>query len=487
MKKSALLWFYAALLMACAPATSTGVPPSPDWPSTKPVRSATSIIEAAGLPTAFATPTVRPLFTATARPSPVPPPTPRPTEPVGVPLCPDNPMAAVAGFRGEMPDLIQKIQAYLESGQPIDELGAKFTQESEEPLKNYVVNAVGVDFEGDGTNEVVVGITNGNWAASGSGAFIFRRCPPKGYSVYYANPSPDYDGLYESERVRLMPVQLLADSGSQLIARYDLSLSGRCIESTLLGVRVDEQEWKPFLADTVGCDSRFMSIISDTVVLDPGDDGRRGLQIVGDRQTGWGITIFAHRESRVRYSWQGDWLAFSGVEFGVGQNRFQILEDADAALDRGDGPGAIELYRQAATDTGLRDVVSWYEYDTLGVGGADDAEYAHAQSIARAYQSAFAGFRMVVLMSAEGETDPAQIELGKIRSQYTEGQPGNEFIALAEIYLSAVIGGVEPDGACQKVNEAVASDYPNLTGIDGHVGNWGDYGEYTVDTICRLP
>lgn len=402
-------------------------------------------------------------------------------------LCPglDN---AVASHLGELfPPLLSDIAKYIEEAKPVTELAATFSRKSDQtntdlPM-DYNVGAIVVDLVGDGHKDIVISIFIGNFMFSQSGAFVFRECAAGSYSVHYLGAESENDPVFAST-VSVMPAQLLANGSTQLIVSYGDVFSGRCLAETYLVLGLEDNFWKTYLRDYIGCDDRDIAIVGDVLVSDPDQDGRRGIAVTGTRWTGWGIYQFASRSVRLTYAWQGNELQLAKRDFLPSAYRFHALEDAQIALDAGDVELALTSYQKAASDDSLKDSLSWFEFENLDFNLNDTASMTKVEKIAHQYQTAFAYFRIIMLSASLENSSQLNQRVKQIMLLYPAENPGHEFAELAGVFQDEFGNSASRSQACEKVNKLIEDKYPHLTGPNGHVGNWGDQGEFTIDVIC---
>ena len=400
--------------------------------------------------------------------------------------CPGLESSVGAQLGDDFAEILLGIAEHLESGGPAIEIPSLFSRESdpEKHSEYYDVGVMILNVTGRGSQDVVVTIRYGNGFFGSSGAFVFQRCPTGKYTVHYLSTDPVSELGFDYSLVYVIPARLLPNGLTQLIVSYGNPLSGRCISETYLVVGVEAGSWRTYLKDEAGCDERDMTYVSRLIALDPDANGRRGLMLSGTRWTGWGVYPFASRPVRVFYKWQGDELVFNRRVLRPSIFRFHVLEDAQEALDHGDTQMALVSYDRAAADTTLRDSLSWHEFETSDLDGFDPVKMAQAESIARKYQTAFAHFRILALSADTASLIRLQSIVDLLALRYPEGQPGHEFAELALIFRDEFAQSGDAQLACQAVNAAVEQDYLNLTGMDGHVGNWGDEGAFTIEVVC---
>ena len=161
-----------------------------------------------------------------------------------------------------------------------------------------------------------------------------------------------------------------------------------------------------------------------------------------------------------------------------------MLQDAQIAFEAGDTNLALQHYWRAASLGYLKNSFSWYEFETMQVELSDMTSITKAREVARQYQTAFAYFRALVIGASANHPNSLQIQVDEIGRKYPAEKPGHEFAELALVFQTEFVKSTDKARACQQVNALVDSQYPNLIGPNGHVGNWGDEGEFTIDVAC---
>jgi hypothetical protein len=214
-------------------------------------------------------------------------------------------------------------------------------------------------------------------------------------------------------------------------------------------------------------------------VYDSDQDGSQEISVLGYR-LGTAAREISRRVFQ-RYEWQPDQFALVDVELLPPSYRFQVLEDAQRALDNGDLHYAIALYL-AAADGDYLNVPSF--------GGRDlyqDTIYSYLtlEEVAGEYQTSFARFRLIYLYEFIGQYDDVDCELQKLQSYHPTGEPGSEFAELAALFVKKARHELTPSDACRESVRTIINTYPDLTGFWGHIGSWGNTNlYYIVDNLC---
>lgn len=386
--------------------------------------------------------------------------------------------------------LLNQIAHYLEQGRPVTELHTTFNHEidpntigADEAMLNYSLRAWVVDLKGNGGKDVVVTIRAGSFVGL-SGAFVFQRCTSGRYSIHYIDPDPQDGYAIAATYAYVIPARLRGGSSTQLIVSYSEVLSGRCVAERILVVGLEGGVWREYLDDAVGCDDRDITVVKRVVALDSDSTNRKNLMLVGDQSTGWGVFQFAHRRVRVFYVWEDNQLQFSKRVYLPSTYRFHVLRDAELALETDDLALAQQNYEKAAYDVTLKNSFSWYEIGSLGVDIGSGKNYREAQRIAGQYQMAFARFRLIVLSAGIQQPNRLESMVKQLTSAYPIGKPGSEFSELSKVFQEEFIKSGDKQRACRTVDSVIERQYPNLIGVEGHVGNWGDQGGFTIIRAC---
>ncbi len=180
------------------------------------------------------------------------------------------------------------------------------------------------------------------------------------------------------------------------------------------------------------------------------------------------ISCGPSRTSVSVYGWDRQDLRLISSRLAPSAYRIHVLQDAQNSLNEGHIGEAIALYGIAATDLTLLDYPSDYE---LAIA---------AENTAGTFQRDFAQFRHAVLMLS------LQPDLADWYSSMPEStQPGSPFPEATALIARLVAEGTEAPAACLEVMAQIRQQHPDLSGHDGHVGEWGTLSMvYDFASIC---
>jgi hypothetical protein len=161
--------------------------------------------------------------------------------------------------------------------------------------------------------------------------------------------------------------------------------------------------------------------------------------------------------------------------------KYQVLDDAQRALDSGNLQYAIALYL-SAIDQPYQDVPSFWELNQAVANSmSEDSLLAEAE----AYQTSFATFRLAYLYLFIDQPSDADTSLRALEQEISPDQPGHEFAEISTQMLDQVVQGRALLGACQDAVRAAVLKYPHLLGPEGHIGDWGNTSTlYTESNLC---
>ena len=146
--------------------------------------------------------------------------------------------------------------------------------------------------------------------------------------------------------------------------------------------------------------------------------------------------------------------------------RFQVVQDGDRALLRGDFVEALDLYTRSLNDPGLK--------------GWSKAHFDNMQAVELAYSgtptptalpddqadysilAAYARFHILLIHAIEGNNDQANNEYKNLLKDYSSKQPGYAFVQLAQIFWETFEKTGNLTIACEKARE-YATDHPEET------------------------
>jgi len=180
----------------------------------------------------------------------------------------------------------------------------------------------------------------------------------------------------------------------------------------------------------------------------------------------WSVSGGPDRTTIVTYGWQNGNFTKLKQFLGPSTYRIHILEDAQIALDAGHFGEAIALYSVAANDPAFFDEPSDYEKST------------GTEAFAGNYQKSFALFRITILWLAANDKNQAERTIVDSGNLYPPESPGGEFTEAALLFKKRVDLGDDFVTACSAVNEFLFTNYPNLSGLNGHLGYWGVANKY---------
>jgi hypothetical protein len=217
------------------------------------------------------------------------------------------------------------------------------------------------------------------------------------------------------------------------------------------------------------------------VIDDSDEDGHSEISVWGFRLGTGAMEISRPIYQMYRWNADSDLFVLAESQPLPSPYRFQILEDAQRAIDSGDTHYAIALYLAAAEGFYI-DVPSFGDR-SLAWEGSEDA--LSLDEVAYAYQTAFARFRLTYLYEFVGQPADADRMLLRMNNLYPNGQPGSEFAGMATAMIGEARAGNSLSSACTDSVDSVVADYPDLTGFDGHIGEWGNTNvSYTEDSLC---
>jgi hypothetical protein len=195
---------------------------------------------------------------------------------------------------------------------------------------------------------------------------------------------------------------------------------------------------------------------------------------------------------RLVFTWNGESFLFSDYQIDVPYYRYQALQEADRAFLMRDYDQASILYDKVVGST----VLEWYSLDrkkyfwdvySAKQAGKDPAQVPYPYFRADEYQylSAYARFRKVVLLLAEGKQADAYFTYQLLDQIYTEQNPGFWHAEMGRIYWKAVKEGMSLTEACQLVIKYVEQN-PKLLEALGDQWHGQQSHIYVASDVCPL-
>lgn len=409
-------------------------------------------------PTATTEPTAVPTQTATSSPTPTPSPTATPD-----PSCPEPGSAAAFAYPADTTELQTSILAYLNAGGQWEDLFALFDELGIE------YDWVQADMNGDGVEETAV------YAKMQPAEYEYEKgwwifhCKSDNYQAVYSTVGSIY-GFHD-----YFEVDDVNNDGQFEIIKIGGYATSAChwipvIWSWQSGEIVD------LFTDRIypGC-----SIHDRMILQDLDDDNLKEIIVVG--------TTVVHLDNappRIitqTFSFEETGYTLTNKIFAPAEYRFQLLDDAQRALDESNLPLAISYYSQAAH----------YDISTL------NSKYFSSPEIAKehgeepdypdAYQKAFALFRLATIQLVLEDNDTANNALTELITAYSEDQQGFEFVQLTQIFFDTFNQEKNQVDACNQVTDFVSEHYTDWPQLTSHF-YWGANitAYHTPESFCPV-
>lgn len=374
-----------------------------------------------------------------------------------------------------MPEPIKEflltIMSYLDDGLDVTLLATT------EAYSENDIQMLSSDLNGDLLNEFVVAavfppedpIAPGGFI----GAFIFSPCGDREYELIPISGS-DYEYNCQADfcLYRIMVNDIADLDFPQVLVAFEERFSNWSYPLiTVTGWR--DGHWVSFMHEELN-----IGPLVSLTVYDSDHDGLAEISVWGYRL---GTMMFEiGRPVMLRYEWQTDRIILKETEPMPSPYRFQILEDAQRALDIGDIQYAIALYLSAADGF-------YIDEPSFGTKGLyQETEYdLSLDKVAGEYQTSFARFRLIYLYEFIGQHDDVDYQLRVMQGYYPSGEPGSEFAELTSTFVEKSRQGITLPDACRASVEFIVDKYPDVTGFNGHIGSWGFTSiDYTEDNLC---
>lgn len=192
-------------------------------------------------------------------------------------------------------------------------------------------------------------------------------------------------------------------------------------------------------------------------------------------------------ESRY-FRWNGVHYVYAWNEYDPPEYRFQAVQDADLATERGNYERAIELYREAI----FSDLLEWWSperrtyYQVLF--GAELAMESTPTPIApetnEYYQlSAYARFRILVLYTFLGWDQEARIIFDEMLEKYPLENPGFPYIEMAKAFIEEYEDAGQINLACSRAIDYATSHPEVLIPLGSEYHGWQSH-IYAAQDVC---
>jgi hypothetical protein len=165
------------------------------------------------------------------------------------------------------------------------------------------------------------------------------------------------------------------------------------------------------------------------------------------------------------WQWNGSVFTVTEKVLGLPTVRMHLIHDADAALERGDSGGAIELYEQAIRDQALSSEMFYGDED-------------FGTTVIRAY----ARFKLVVAYAAAGQTDEALTNYEQLIDENPSDTVGYVYVALGQAFWNSYLNNGDVHAACAAaISVAEANPKAMEQLYIGYQNPW-----YEAADICRI-
>ena len=190
------------------------------------------------------------------------------------------------------------------------------------------------------------------------------------------------------------------------------------------------------------------------------------------------------REQTITYAWDGHYFVWNSQRYAPAVFRYEALQDADAAVIRGDDEEALALYQDVIFSDRL---VSW----TPEIWQQMRSESFNYPDVSRmpfnptehAALSAYARFRIMILHAHRGLVSDAQTVYQNLLEQVTPDSAGAPYLELARAFWNASQDGLNIREGCAAA-VAYATRNPEILGPLGNSDGrmWGRY--YQSEEVC---
>ncbi len=372
-------------------------------------------------------------------------------------VCPNSANVALFELPNSHDELYQRVFEFLNAGGD----PTLISESLKDPSGNVIQNSqlIITDANADGSDDIILSVSFFDQDAGGLsfhplGVLYFFCCN----NGKYVSQVFDLGGYIYDIDVRDID-DLNGDGIPELIIEYTWAGSV-CVDHIAVLGWVG-QSWEYILQTDGTCPG-------DVVVLDLDTDGVKEIVF-----TGYTRGKGALRGMTLTYAFNGQRYELVSEELLPSSARIHFLQDAQIAFDEGNFVKAAQLYQIAAIDSDLINFPSFYELRNYLAG------------IAGSYQSAFAYFRAVILWTYLDASANIEFVESAMRNSYGIGEPGFEFVDLLDRFISELDAGATFEGACNKIEIYAELTYPNLAGIEGHLGEFGDSNVgYTHYELC---
>ena len=360
--------------------------------------------------------------------------------------CPTRSGVQVPPAPSNNDQLVQTVLAYLDSGAPpegFEDVLVQWGVVPEIPDDFPSMITAVIDLDGDGTKEFVVGGAL-SILDSAPALWIFQ-CTGSTYSLAFQHTNEG--GLLQF--VIMLREEVRSPTGFPMLVFGYREWGWR---NTYALVGWDGEKWRALLDE--------VTLVGKLAIYDRNSDSIVEVDFVED--TTGSLAGGPSRSLVTSFEWHDDEYVQLSPFLAPSNFRIHLLEDAQVALDQGLIGRAAAIYEEAAFSRNLFfSTPSDYE---KSAGLEDQAEE---------YQTAFALFRYAILWHSVGDERTTTTALEQMDGSFPVGAPGSEFNEALSIFMEKVNAGNSNTSACLIVNSFLRSQYPHLSGTDGHIGFWG--------------
>ena len=285
-----------------------------------------------------------------------------------------------------------------------------------------------VDFDGDGLRDVLVVALNRQpempSVAEYPGRLFMFICRGAAYGLAYQVSNDDYSSF---PVVRLLD-DLNADGRTDLLYEFITCGAHTCYDD-YHGLRWDAEA------------ATFVDLLAEqraepyASVEAQDRDGVQEIVVHGGAIGSVGAG--AQRTYDYIYAWDGEQYALSDKVLTSDEFVIHIVNDADAALDSGGYDEALTLYQRALTDPNL-----------LNFGDTRSLDLDR-----------YAQYKIIVTLAAMGDYDAAQNNYRDLLANFSETQPGGEFVMDARRFWTVFSTNRDIVAACMAVVDSLAVNY----------------------------
>ena len=449
-KKITFLFIFSVILVACGGTQSTPTVSSEivEIPTHTPQPAATAKM-ATAVPTQTATSSPTPSPTATSSPTTTPDPT-----------CPEPGSAAPFTYPADTTELQASILAYINAGGQWEDLMALL---DELEIEHDWIQA---DMNGDEVMETAVfaDITIDEY--TNIQVWLLLQCQSREFTIpKYSESNYGFHDYFETDDLDQDGNLEIIDVGGH---------AGSACSSSVSILSWKNREFINYSPDySVGCSNEEDRILFQDI----NNDGKKELIL-----SSWTIVHADHAPPRdLKYIFElvDDQYTLLETQYALAEYRFQLLDDAQRALDAGDLSKAITFYNQAAHEDMATLKSYFFPSPEIAKERGEEPDYPDA------YQKSFALFRQAVIQLALENNDDANNTLTELIATYPEDQPGHEFVPLTQIFFDTFTDEKDLAKACAKVTEFVSENYTDRPKLTSHF-YWGSNVAFyhTPDSLC---